>query len=126
VIAPIINSSSNMQWPQHPIAYFVAGLLVPTISYFFLARTGGKNDTVKITQSHDDVDDYDSDSDSADDNDASPLVDGGSRSASWSIRDAPYKMVFCVNTSLGMTKGELRRSALTLKHSRPNMLHFAQ
>jgi hypothetical protein len=100
------NNYSNMLWQQHPIAYFVAGMFVPTLSYFFLARTGVKNDSAKVNQPYDDVDDCDSDS--YDDNGASRLVEGGGQSASWSIRDAPYKMVFCVNTSLGMTKGELR------------------
>jgi hypothetical protein len=38
------------------------------------------------------------------------LMDGMNPSASWSIIDAPYKMVLCVNTSLGMGKGELYRT----------------
>jgi hypothetical protein len=94
----------TMQWSQHPIVYFVAGMLVPTMSYFFLARIGVKNKTAKVNLGHDYSDDSDSDSD--DDNGASPIVDGCSPGASWSIRDAPYKMVLCVNTSLGMGKGE--------------------
>ncbi len=91
-----------MQWAQHPIAYFVAGMLLPTMSYFFLARIGVKHGTAIVNQEHG----YGYDSDSDDDNGASPIVDGCSPSASWSTRDAPYKMVLCVNTSLGMGKGE--------------------
>ena len=98
--------TSTMQCAHHPIAYFVAGMLVPTMSYFILARTGVKNETAKVNQGYGDGDDSDSESD--DDNGVYPLVDGSCPSASWSIIDAPYKMVLCVNTSLGMGKGELQ------------------
>ena len=43
--------------------------------------------------------------DDSNDDDGIPLVDGDNPSASWGLMDAPYKMVLCVNTSLGMGKG---------------------
>lgn len=75
-----------MDWSRHPIAYFVAGMLVP-ISYIFVARRRDDND--------DDDESYDDESDN-------DHVDHA-----WGLRDAPYKMVLCVNTSLGMGKGTL-------------------
>jgi hypothetical protein len=95
-----LTSTMMMNWSNNPIAYFVAGMLVP-ISYFFVARRRNDNDD-------DDDESYDDDSDS--DNDhvdpaQTRLVDVGNPSLSWGLRDAPYKMVLCVNTSLGMGKG---------------------
>ena len=76
---------------QQPIACFAAGALLPTIAYFFLNRSSTKNRNTKL--------------DVGDDDDGIPLVDGVNPSASWGLMDAPYKMVLCVNTSLGMGKG---------------------
>mmetsp|Transcript_11818 Transcript_11818/g.25917 ORF Transcript_11818/g.25917 Transcript_11818/m.25917 type:complete len:189 (+) Transcript_11818:96-662(+) len=86
-----------------PIAYFLAGMLVPTITYFFLNRTGGGggNKSTNIDIEEDDWDDSD------DDDDAPPFTNGDNPSASWGVIDAPYKMVLCVNTSLGMGKGKI-------------------
>ena len=87
---------------QQPIACFAAGaLLLPTIAYFFLNRVG-KNSNTKL-----DVGDDSSwaDESDSDDDGIIPLVDGVNPSASWGLMDAPYKMVLCVNTSLGMGKG---------------------
>ena len=52
-----------------------------------------------------DVGDDESWADDSNDEDGIPLVDGDNPSASWGLMDAPYKMVLCVNTSLGMGKG---------------------
>ena len=88
---------------QQPISYFIAGMLVPTITYLFLNRRGGGNN--RYTNIIDDREgDWDDESDS--DQDDVPLVNGVNLSASWGLMDAPYKMVLCVNTSLGMGKGE--------------------
>ena len=85
-----------------PLAYFLAGMLVPTIAYFFLNRKGndtGGNNTSSIDLGEDDWDD--------DSDDGAPLPTGSNNpSSSWGMMDAPYKMVLCVNTSLGMGKGE--------------------
>ena len=95
------SSTTAMQWSNQPVAYFMAGVLVPTIAYFLLNRQGGKNRSAKII----DVGDGD-DWDDIDDDNTAPLHTGSNPSASWSLMDAPYKMVLCVNTSLGMGKGE--------------------
>ena len=90
---------------QQPISYFIAGMLVPTIAYLFLNRRGGENNrNANII----DVREGDWDDESDSDQDDVPLVNGNgvNLSASWGLMDAPYKMVLCVNTSLGMGKGE--------------------
>lgn len=88
-----------MDWSRHPIAYFVAGMLVP-ISYIFVARRRDDKD--------DDDESYDDESDNDHvDHAQTRLADVGNPSATWGLRDAPYKMVLCVNTSLGMGKGTL-------------------
>ena len=91
-----------MDW-RHPIAYFVAGMLVP-ISYFFVARRRDDNDDDDDESYDDERYDDESDNDHVD-HAQTRLVDVGNPSASWGLRDAPYKMVLCVNTSLGMGKG---------------------
>ena len=58
-----------------------------------------KKETVRL------VGDDESWADDSNDEDGIPLVDGDNPSASWGLMDAPYKMVLCVNTSLGMGKG---------------------
>lgn len=90
-------SSAVIQWGvQSPLACFLAGVLVPSIAYFFLAHRGGKSGNPNI-----DIGDWDD----SDDDSQPPLLNGNNPSASWGIIDAPYKMVLCVNTSLSMGKG---------------------
>ena len=90
-------------------------MLVPTIAYFFLGgRSGGsKNINTNMVDVGDDWDE----SDSEDDGVAYPIQGGANPSKSWGMMDAPYKMVLCVNTSLGMGKGECesRRSSIHIK-----------
>jgi len=78
-----------------PLACFIAGALVP-ITYFYFTKSF-KPDGGGIPLGDDD--DWDDDSD-----------DGGvgnASSSSWGLKDAPYKMVLCVNQELGMGKGKL-------------------
>ncbi len=89
-----------MSWGQQPFACFMAGVLVPTFTYFYITRKGGRDSDLTVPQ-----DGEWEDSDSDEDVDER-LAGGDNPSASWSIIDAPYKMVLCVNTSLGMGKGE--------------------
>jgi hypothetical protein len=98
--------NSAISWGQQPIACFMAGVLVPTLTYFFLTRTGGRHSSIPhIDPQGGEWGDSDSDSDEDGEHDAR-WIDGNNPSAAWSIIDAPYKMVLCVNTSLGMGKGE--------------------
>lgn len=80
---------------------------MPAITYFFLNRTPGgeTKNSENINVGEGDWDDSDDDDDDAV---TQQLLDGNNPSASWGIVDAPYKMVLCVNTSLGMGKGELQ------------------
>jgi len=65
------------------------------------------------SNNHDDDDDDDEDEDEYDDDyedeDSTANVPDFAMdvSKSWGIKDAPYKMVLCVNTTLGMTKGKI-------------------
>ena len=103
---------------QQPIVYFTAGMLVPTIAYFFLGgrRSGGSKNNMNTNTLIDG--DWDEESDSEDDDGVTyPIQGGANPSKSWGMMDAPYKMVLCVNTSLGMGKGECesRRSSIHIK-----------
>lgn len=92
--------SSSPSWAQSPLAYFLGGMLVPTIAYFFLNLRSVKNKSSNIDLGDGDWEDSDDDDSTTSSNNPSP-------SASWTIIDAPYKMVLCVNTSLGMGKGKI-------------------
>jgi hypothetical protein len=96
-----------MSWAQQPLACFVAGVLVPTLTYyyFYVTRSGrsSRNAAVDPNAHMGEWDDIESDEE-GDDN--SMLMGGDNPSASWTIHDSPFKMVLCVNTSLGMGKGE--------------------
>ena len=75
-----------------PWTYFLAGTLLPSLAYWFLLR--------RSNYAHDN----DDDDDSEDEDLVGVPVDGPS--SSWGMRNAPYKMVFCVNQSLSMGKGK--------------------
>mmetsp|Transcript_7489 Transcript_7489/g.15360 ORF Transcript_7489/g.15360 Transcript_7489/m.15360 type:complete len:184 (-) Transcript_7489:193-744(-) len=77
-----------------PLACFIAGALVP-ITYFYFTKSSKPDGGIPLG----DDDDWDDDSD-----------DGGvgnASSSSWGLKDAPYKMVLCVNQELGMGKGKI-------------------
>ena len=95
-------TTATPTWGQSPLAYFLAGMIVPTITYFILNKRAGKN-----RSSSSSIDSGDGEWEDTDDDDDSalPLFDGDNPSASWTVKDAPYKMVLIVNTSLGMGKG---------------------
>ncbi len=80
-----------------PLACFVAGALVP-ITYFYLTRSS-QSDSGGISLGDDD--DWDDESDDV------QQTSGNNTSSSWGLKDAPYKMVLCVNQELGMGKGTL-------------------
>ncbi|KAL7538283.1 hypothetical protein ACHAWF_006044 [Thalassiosira exigua] len=92
------SSTALQQWAQSPLAFFLAGVMVPTIAYYFSRRFGENNGKNPIDLGDGEWDDSDDEYD---------IAVGDNPSASWSIMDAPYKMVLCVNTSLGMGKGKI-------------------
>ncbi len=80
-----------------PLACFIAGALVP-MTYFYLRRQSPKSSgDLSLGDDWDDSDD-----------DVHQATSGGG-SSSWGLKDAPYKMVLCVNQELGMGKGTLER-----------------
>lgn len=84
-----------------PLTYFLAGALLPTLAYVFLFR--GKSSTSEAVTF--DGLDNDDDDDSSDDEFGADM--SSSPAKTWGMKDAPYKMVLCVNTSLGMGKGKI-------------------
>ncbi|KAL3781217.1 hypothetical protein HJC23_003534 [Cyclotella cryptica] len=91
---------------QSPFAYFLAGLLV-SATYFYLTssptlKTFDREEQAKIEGNWDEADSDDEDHDSN-----HPLFNKDNPSSSWGYRDAPYKMVLCVNQDLGMGKGKI-------------------
>ena len=94
-----------------PLAYFLAGALLPSLAILLLKRTKAPTSTsvADISIDGEDFDDDDDDDSYDDEDDESydgPEVDK-TISQSWGMRQAPYKMVLCVNTSLGMGKGKI-------------------
>ena len=83
-----------------PIAYFFAGALLPTIA-LLLHKKAKPSPPLEISVDDNDFEDVDDD-----DSSAAPEVNG-EISKTWGMRHAPYKMVLCVNTSLGMGKGKI-------------------
>ena len=79
-----------------PLAYFLAGALLPTLAYALLFR-GKSSGSEAVT--------FDDDDDSSDDEFGADM--SASPAKTWGMKDAPYKMVLCVNTSLGMGKGKI-------------------
>ena len=76
--------------------YFLGGALLPTVAYILF----NKKDERTAEKAGGNVND-----DSSDD-EFEPINDS-SDSKNWGLMDAPYKMVLCVNTSLGMGKGKI-------------------
>jgi peptidyl-tRNA hydrolase len=79
-----------------PWVYFLAGALLPSIALILRKPTA--------TSSRDDFISAEDDDD--DDSDMEGLSSGGP-SSTWGARDAPYKMVLCVNQELSMGKGKV-------------------
>mmetsp|Transcript_13907 Transcript_13907/g.28587 ORF Transcript_13907/g.28587 Transcript_13907/m.28587 type:complete len:197 (-) Transcript_13907:141-731(-) len=95
--------------PSEPIACFLAGALIPTLAYALFFRKGG-NGASKDEEIRIDDDGYDEvESESSDDEGDVDLGEGPNSTVpkSWGMKDAPYKMVLCVDTSLGMGKGKI-------------------
>mmetsp|Transcript_20959 Transcript_20959/g.44041 ORF Transcript_20959/g.44041 Transcript_20959/m.44041 type:complete len:195 (+) Transcript_20959:75-659(+) len=94
------TSSTASEMAQSPIGWFLTGMLIPSLAFFFLGRRKSINnaDDIELDGEWDDEDD--------DDVDPVQLINCRS-SASWSIKDAPYKMVLCINQELGMGKGKI-------------------
>ena len=82
-----------------PLACFIAGALVP-LTYIYLTKSSRTNDGDIPLGDDDEWDDE------TDDDDVQPTSGGNTRSSSWGLKDAPYKMVLCVNQELGMGKGK--------------------
>jgi len=105
----IIMATASLQ--QSPFAYFLAGLMFSASCFYLISNPrfkkcdGGKQARIEGEWDEDDSDDEDHDA-------FHPLVNKDNPSSSWGYRDAPYKMVLCVNQDLGMGKGKMLASTL--------------
>eukprot|EP00546_Thalassionema_frauenfeldii_P016194 CAMPEP_0178902988 /NCGR_PEP_ID=MMETSP0786-20121207/4911_1 /TAXON_ID=186022 /ORGANISM="Thalassionema frauenfeldii, Strain CCMP 1798" /LENGTH=175 /DNA_ID=CAMNT_0020574317 /DNA_START=74 /DNA_END=601 /DNA_ORIENTATION=- len=77
--------------PQDPWIYFLTGALIPTIALFLLDKKKPK---------------FHSGDERIEDEDLRGVLVGGP-SSNWTAKDAPYKMVLVVNTTLKMGKGKI-------------------
>lgn len=79
--------------------YFLAGSLLPTLAFVmiesFKKKKSDLNDPIPFEDSDDEDDGFE------------PTSPTSSDPSSWGIRDAPYKMVLCVNKDLKMGKGKI-------------------
>jgi peptidyl-tRNA hydrolase, PTH2 family len=82
--------------------YFIAGALLPTLA-FVLLRPRSPSATVG---NDDDDDDDDEEEEDSEDEDLANISNSG-QSSKWGYKDAPYKLVLCVNNELGMGKGKI-------------------
>jgi PTH2 family peptidyl-tRNA hydrolase len=91
-----------------PLIYFLSGALLPSLALLLLQNQKSKQRPVGKNALGNKQDDAESDDghDYDDDSSAGPESDG-EISKTWGMKDAPYKMVLCVNTSLGMKKGKI-------------------
>mmetsp|Transcript_44287 Transcript_44287/g.66768 ORF Transcript_44287/g.66768 Transcript_44287/m.66768 type:complete len:198 (+) Transcript_44287:176-769(+) len=94
--------------PISPFMAFLAGTLVPTITFVLFFRgknnSGDSTEDVMKTKSANENDDDDSEESSEDEYEG---VGGANVAASqWGIMHAPYKMVLCVNQELKMGPGK--------------------
>ena len=96
------SSQSNSHWIS-----FLAGALLPTLAMIVLrTRPVMKNNNDDKCNDDNSNDDDSNDDDSSNDEYTSITPSTGS-SSKWGYMDAPYKMVLCVNTELGMGKGKI-------------------
>jgi PTH2 family peptidyl-tRNA hydrolase len=89
--------TSSSSTPTAPWIYFVSGALLPSLAFLFLRQR-------QAAAAVNDNDDTDSDDD--DDSEFLKVTSSGD-SSKWGYKDAPYKMVLCVNQELAMGKGKI-------------------
>lgn len=75
-----------------PIIYFLAGALLPTLAYILLSSNKRKKKEEWIEEEEDD---------------SFEPAEENNGNKNWGMKDAPYKMVLCVNQELGMGKGKI-------------------
>lgn len=83
------SSETNAPW-----VYFLAGALLPSLALLL------RKPQTQVCKKSDNVDNDEEDSDMEG-------VDEGGPASKWDYRDAPYKMILCVNTELSMGKGKI-------------------
>ena len=93
------ESESNSHWIS-----FLAGAILPTLA-FILLRT--RPDIQKNNNNNNDDNTNNDDDDDSSNDEYSSITPSTSSSSKWGYMDAPYKMVLCVNTELGMGKGKI-------------------
>mmetsp|Transcript_53157 Transcript_53157/g.64040 ORF Transcript_53157/g.64040 Transcript_53157/m.64040 type:complete len:192 (-) Transcript_53157:77-652(-) len=94
-----MTSSSPLSTPNATnVAYFVGGALFSTLLYYLKPN----NSNVGEKYIDEDIDD-----DEFEDTGKSTSSGTTRKSKYWGPKDAPYKMILCVNKSLGMSKGKI-------------------
>ena len=83
---------------------FLAGVLIPTMAYYFLFRRNQQR--LLLLREEEDEDDDDLFEDVEDD-ESDEKEEGSSELAAWGKSQAPYKMLLIVNTELNMGKGKI-------------------
>ncbi|KAG7373044.1 peptidyl-tRNA hydrolase [Nitzschia inconspicua] len=109
------SSPSTTAETVSPWLYFLAGSLVSAVSFWLLLLPIPKNNNKSVNNKNTNDDDDDNDNDEYDDDDVDSLDEPLSNNNNvvtkqchqWGARDAPYKMVLIVNTSLNMGKGKI-------------------
>jgi peptidyl-tRNA hydrolase, PTH2 family len=85
--------------------YFFSGALLPTLALVLL-RSKSPSAIVSNDDEDDDDDDDDDEEEESEDEDLVNISNTG-QSSKWGFKDAPFKLVLCVNNELGMGKGKI-------------------
>ena len=112
------SNESHSHWLS-----FLAGALLPTLAMILLRTKSTVNNTndnntndnknknnTNTNDTDDDNNNTDDDSNDTDDDsndEYASITPSTGSSSKWGYMDAPYKMVLCVNTELGMGKGKI-------------------
>jgi peptidyl-tRNA hydrolase, PTH2 family len=91
---------------------FCAGVLLPTIAFYFwntarLEREKQRRQLLKDDDDDDDDDDEDEDDLFETNDDSKPLASHQQLPLEWDMRHAPYKLLLVVNMELSMGKGKI-------------------
>mmetsp|Transcript_10131 Transcript_10131/g.11762 ORF Transcript_10131/g.11762 Transcript_10131/m.11762 type:complete len:226 (+) Transcript_10131:23-700(+) len=96
---------------MNPLYYFISGALMPTIAYVFLLRKRDalQQERIETLTSNSIENEYEYSSDDGDEFEPIGGLDKklNADPSKWGMKDAPYKMILCVNQELGMGKGKI-------------------
>eukprot|EP01083_Nonionella_stella_P183577 663876_1 len=113
-----MSKATSTDFVSSPIIYFLAGALLPSLAFLLLRTKPSKQETMLKISGDGFASDGDGDGDDEDDtttdgedfesvNKSFSGSDGVVNPKTWGMKDAPYKMILVVNTSLKMGKGKI-------------------